>query len=92
MNVKINWQEKTITFKSIYTRWIDKEFNSIIFKWVKANSSNNWVDLEVNNIQEANDFLVKAMTNLTDEEIQSLSISDYNKILEKIWEIKSPSK
>ena len=92
MNVKINWQEKTISFKSIYTRWIDKEFNSIIFKWVKANSSNNWVDLEVNNIQEANDFLVKAMTNLTDEEIQSLSISDYNKILEKIWEIKSPSK
>ena len=92
MNVKINWQEKVITFKSIYTRWIDKEFNSIIFKWVKANSSNNWVDLEVNNIQEANDFLVKAMTNLTEEEIQSLSISDYNKILDKIWEIKTPSK
>ena len=92
MNVKINWQEKTISFKSIYTRWIDKEFNSIIFKWVKANSSNTWVDLEVNNIQEANDFLVKAMTNLTEEEIQSLSISDYNKILEKIWEIKTPSK
>ena len=92
MNVKINWQEKTISFKSIYTRWIDKEFNSIIFKWVKANSSNAWVDLEVNNIQEANDFLVKAMTNLTEEEIQSLSISDYNKILEKIWEIKTPSK
>lgn len=92
MNVKINWQEKTISFKSIYTRWIDKEFNSIIFKWVKANSSNNWVDLEVNNIQEANDFLVKAMTNLTEEEIQSLSISDYNKILDKIWEIKTPSK
>ena len=92
MNVKINWQEKTISFKSIYTRWIDKEFNSIIFKWVKANSSNTWVDLEVNNIQEANDFLVKAMTNLTEEEIQSLSISDYNKILDKIWEIKTPSK
>ena len=92
MNVKINWQEKVITFKSIYTRWIDKEFNSIIFKWVRANSNSQWVDLEVNNIQEANDFLVKAMTNLTEEEISSLSISDYNKILDKIGEIKTPSK
>ena len=92
MNIKINWQEKVITFKSIYTRWIDKEFNSIIFKWVRANSNSQWVDLEVNNIQEANDFLVKAMTNLTEEEIWSLSISDYNKILDKIWEIKAPSK
>ena len=92
MNVKINWQEKVITFKSIYTRWIDKEFNSIIFKWVRANSNSQWVDLEVNNIQEANDFLVKAMTNLTEEEIWSLSISDYNKILDKIGEIKTPSK
>ena len=92
MNIKINWQEKVITFKSIYTRWIDKEFNSIIFKWVRANSNSQWVDLEVNNIQEANDFLVKAMTNLTEEEIWSLSISDYNKILDKIGEIKTPSK
>lgn len=44
------------------------------------------------NIQEGNDYLVKAMTNLTDEEISELSISDYNKILDKITEIKSPSK
>lgn len=32
------------------------------------------------------------MTNLTEEGISAISISDYNQILEKIGEIKSPSK
>lgn len=32
MNIKINWKEKIVEFKPIYTRWIDKEFNAILFK------------------------------------------------------------
>ena len=92
MQITINWQPKQIIFKEVYTRGIDKEFNAILFKWIKANSATQAIDLDLMNIQEGNDYLVKAMTNLTDEEISALSISDYNKILDKITEIKSPSK
>jgi hypothetical protein len=48
------------------------------------------VNLE--NIQDANDYIVKAMTNLTDEQIAQLSIDDYNKILAEVEKIKIPSK
>lgn len=94
MQITINWQPRQITFKDVYTRKTDREFNEILFNWVKANASSdaNWVEIDLANIQKANDYLVKAMTNLTEEEIDSLEITDYNKILEKIWEIKSPRK
>jgi hypothetical protein len=40
----------------------------------------------------ANDYAVEQMTNLTKEEIDELSVDDFNKIIEKIKEIKIPSK
>jgi hypothetical protein len=43
-------------------------------------------------VQDANDYLVKAMTNLNEEQISKLSIDDYNKILAEIDKIKIPSK
>ena len=94
MKITINWLEKEVIITSTYTRKIDREFNDVLFNWVKANASSdaNWVEIDLANIQKANDYLVKAMTNLTNEEIDSLEITDYNKILEKIWEIKSPRK
>ena len=42
-------------------------------------------------MQLANDYLVKAMTQLTDEQIDELAIADYNAILEKVQELKTPS-
>ena len=48
--------------------------------------------MNVENIQDANDYLVKAMTNLNEEQIAELSIDDYNKILAEIEKIKIPSK
>jgi hypothetical protein len=48
--------------------------------------------MNLENIQDANDYLVKAMTNLSDEQIAQLSIDDYNKILAEIEKIKIPSK
>lgn len=97
MKVKINWADVEVEFKSVYTRWIDKEFQKILFNWVKANTSlvmnaNQWVDMNLENIQDANDYLVKAMTNLNEEQIEQLSIDDYNKILAEIEKIKIPSK
>lgn len=86
--------EKEIVINEVYTRWIDKEFNKILFKWVWAVSV-DWkatLDISPDNIQEANDFLVKAMTNLTEEEVMQLPIDDYNNILEKINEIKNGGK
>jgi hypothetical protein len=44
------------------------------------------------NIQDANDYIVKAMTNLTDEEVANLSLDDYSTILEKVSEIKNGGK
>ena len=94
MKVKINWADVEITFAPTYTRWIDKEFNKILFKDVKANTNTatQWIELNLENVQDANDYLVKAMTNLTDEQIEQLSIDDYNKIIAEIEKIKIPSK
>ena len=94
MKVKINAEEIEIQFNQIYTRWIDKEFQKILFKDVKANTStvSQWVEMNLENIQDANDYLVKAMTNLNEEQIAQLSIEDYNKILAEIEKIKIPSK
>ena len=94
MKVKINWTEVEVEFTSVYTRWIDKEFNKILFKDVKANTSTatQWIDLNLENIQDANDYIVKAMTNLNEEQIEQLAIEDYNKILAEIEKIKIPWK
>lgn len=94
MKVKINWADVEVEFASTYTRWIDKEFQKILFKDVKANTNtaSQWIEMNVENIQDANDYLVKAMTNLNEEQISQLSIDDYNKILAEIEKIKIPSK
>ena len=94
MKVKIKWADVEVEFASTYTRWIDKEFQKILFKDVKANTStaSQWIEMNVENIQDANDYLVKAMTNLNEEQIAELSIDDYNKILAEIEKIKIPSK
>ncbi len=94
MKLKINWADVEVEFKSAYTRWVDKEFQKILFKNVKANTNAiaEWVEMNLENIQDANDYLVKAMTNLSDEQIAQLSIDDYNNILAEIEKIKIPSK
>ena len=94
MKVKINWADVEVKFTSTYTRWIDKEFQKILFKDIKANTNTatEWIEMNLENIQDANDYLVKAMTNLNEEQISQLSISDYNEILAEIEKIKIPSK
>lgn len=93
--VKINWTERTVSFKDVYTRKIDREFNAILFQNVNASVLENGTkDLSINptDIQLAQDYLISALTDLKPEEVDELSIEDYQTILEKVSAIKNPPK
>lgn len=91
MQIKLNWAEKEITFNE-YTRAIDKWFKNILYKdfsigvWEEASATK----FSPMTLEEANDFLVKNLTNLQDEEIGSLSNADYNKILDECKKLQNP--
>lgn len=94
MTITINGTEKEVIFSEVYTRKIDREFNTILFEGVNfSNVSKDWVfNIDPMNIQRSNDYLIKAMTNLEEKEIDNLDIKDYNEILKKVNEIKTGSK
>lgn len=94
MTIKINGTEMEVTFSEVYTRKIDREFNTILFEGVNfSNVNKDWVfNIDPMNIQRSNDYLIKAMTNLTEKDIDNLDIKDYNEILKKVNEIKTGSK
>lgn len=85
LNVKINWTEKVVTFNEVYTRKIDKMYLEKMLE--------NSVDWKTNykGAEEAIDYLITLMTDLSQEDIDQLSVADFNKIVEIIKEIKSPS-
>ncbi len=91
MKIKINWQEKEITFNE-YTRAIDKWYKNILYKdfsigiWEESSASKFSPIV----LEEANDYLVKSLTNLTDEEVQQLSITDYQTILDECKKLQTP--
>lgn len=91
MKIKINNQEKEIVFNE-YTRSIDKWFKKILYKdfsigigEVASASKFNPLTLE-----EANDYLINALTNLSEEEIWNLENSDYVKILGECKKLQTP--
>lgn len=92
MKIKANGTEKEVVFKEVYTREIDRWRNNCLMDWVIANTNNpEWVNIPLNNIQKANDYLVQAMTNLTEDEINWLSSKEFNEILKKITQLKEGS-
>lgn len=91
MKITINGTEKEVEFKKVYTRAVDRWFNTLLFGDTKANTSAKDIDIELKNMGEANDFLVREMTNLTQEEINDMASSDYDKILARVGEIKNGS-
>lgn len=91
MEIIINGTAKKVEFKQIYTRLVDREFNSILFGNTKAFTKSNDVEIELKNTQLANDYLVTAMTNLTQEDVDQMSSKDYEEILQKVAEIKNGS-
>ena len=91
MEITVNGTAKNVEFKTVYTRLVDREFNNILFGNSKASTKSNDVEIELKNMQLANDYLVTAMTNLTQEDIDQLSSTDYEAILKKVGEIKNGS-
>lgn len=91
MKITINWQEKEITFNE-YTRAIDKWFKSILYKdfsigvWEEASTSK----FSPMVLEEANDFLIKSLTNLTDDEINNLSNNSYLELLDECKKLQNP--
>jgi hypothetical protein len=91
MEITINGTAKNVEFKPIYTRLVDREFNNILFGNSKASTKSNDVEIELKNMQLANDYLVMAMTNLTQEDIDQMDTNSYNEILKRVGEIKNGS-
>lgn len=82
--------EKEITIRPNWTRWDQKGYNELIYAWSKV--SNEWkFDINMASLDNANDFLVKTLTGLTDQEISSMSNNDYVVLLEKCVKIKDNS-
>lgn len=95
MKVTINGAEKEITISNVYTRKIDREYNDILLDWLKATPQQlqAWeIEIAIANWQKANDFLITSMTNLTAEEVDWLTVEDYEKVLEEVEKMKIPSK
>lgn len=86
IKVMLNGAEKVVEFKETYTRKIDREFSNLLF-W-EGSVTGKDVSLAPANIQKANDYLIEAMTNLTPEEIDELSVKDFDEILKVVVEIK----
>lgn len=90
MKVTINWAEKEITFKE-YTRWIDKWFKNILYKDFSVGlDDTKWVTFSPMIVEEANDYLIKALTDLSEKEIMELSNESYQEILEECKKIQNP--
>lgn len=91
MKVKLNGAEKEIAFKE-YTRAIDKWFKNILYKDFSIGIWDEAKDTKFNpmTLEEANDYLVKSLTDLSDDELGALTNSDYNKVLEECKKLQNP--
>ena len=93
MKIVINWTEKEISFKE-YTRWIDKWYKNILYKDLNVGVSeeSKWLKFNPMILEEANDYLIKSLTDLSDEEIMWLSNETYQEILSECKKIQNPPK
>ena len=94
MKVTIKGEEKEVIFSQIYTRKIDREYNQIMLAWMKATPQQLqtwWIEISLDRVQNANDYLITAMTNLSQDELDELTVADYNAIMEKVEALKIPS-
>lgn len=85
--------DKEITIKSVYTRGIDREYNEILLKDTAPTfdaDGKTTFNLNPANVQKANDYLVCAMTWLSQADIDEMWVDDYNKLLEEINNVRKP--
>lgn len=92
LKITINGEEKEVIFNDVYTRWVDKEYMKILLDW-----TDQWIDengkprfsINASKMSDANDYLVKSMTNLTEAEINNMSAKDFDKVFKQIEDIKN---
>lgn len=75
---------KNFEIKEFKTRKIDREYQEIISEGMKITASGEVSNINPQNVQKANDYLISAMTGLSQNEIDEMNIEDYNEILAKI--------
>lgn len=94
MKIKINGTEKEVEISKIYTRKMDREYTEKMFEWMKVTpqqlQSGNF-EVDLGNLQKANDWLITQMTNITPDELDEMTNKDYNELLQEVEKMKIPS-
>lgn len=75
-----------------YTRWIDREYNRLLLINSKVSNSNGdtTIDVDPNQAQIAQDHLVKTMFDKTQEEVDAMTMQEYDECLQQIEKEKNP--
>ena len=79
--------EKEIIIKDFISRKTSRKYKELLM-W--NNEIGVWGEVKMNikNVEEANNFLVLNMTNLTQEEIDEMKDSDFDELFNKINKLK----
>lgn len=69
-----------------YTRKIDREYQKMLMKNAKTTTSSDWsptIEIDPNNIQDANDYLVMSLFWVSQKEVDDMELNEYNEKLEQ---------
>lgn len=75
---------KTFELKDFKTRKIDREYQEILSEGMMVTAGGEISNINPQNVQKANDYLIAQMAGLADEEIDNMNVDDYNEILATI--------
>lgn len=84
---------KTIEIK-LYTRGIDRKVNEKMLEGVEmnANSIEQTMNVPAVNASKAQDLMIELMTGLSQDELDALSLEDYNKLAKECQNAKEGKK
>lgn len=84
---------KTITIAP-YTRGIDRKVNERMLEGVEMRASGEEQSMNVPavNASKAQDYMIELMTGLSQEDLDALSLDDYNKIASECLKVKEGKK
>jgi len=80
-----NW--KVVEFKNSWTRKMDREYSSILYKDVKRADENSKTQLNLDSVQNSEEFMIKCLTNLTQKDIDDMETKDYSEVQKKVQEV-----
>jgi hypothetical protein len=80
---------KTVEFKNSWTRKMDKEYTNILFEGVSLSTSaeNIQSQLTFKATQNAEEYCIRALTNLSQKDIDDLEMKDYNDVKARVEKI-----